>query len=54
MPHLNGKVERVQQTILDEFYAISDLTDSELELKLSDWDIHYNRERIHGSLGKHH
>jgi transposase InsO family protein len=52
MPHLNGKVERVQQTILDEFYAVTDLSDPKLEINLSDWEIYYNRERIHGSLGK--
>ncbi len=52
MPHLNGKVERVQQTALDEFYAVADLADPELELKLSDWETYYNRERIHGTLRK--
>ncbi len=52
MPHLNGKVERVQQTVLDEFYTITDLSDPKLESNLCDWEIHYNRERIHGSLGK--
>lgn len=52
MPHLNGKVERVQQTVLDEFYAVTDLADPDLELKLSDWEIYYNRERIHGTLGQ--
>jgi len=51
-PHLNGKVERVQQTALDEFYAVTDLADPNLELKLSDWETYYNRERIHGTLRK--
>ncbi len=52
MPHLNGKVERVQQTALDEFYAVTDLADPILEIELSDWETYYKRERIHGTLHK--
>lgn len=51
MPHINGKVERVQQTVLVEFWATADLTDEDLGMKLLDWQIHYNRERIHGAIG---
>jgi hypothetical protein len=28
-PHLNGKVERVQRTVLCEFYAMADFDDPE-------------------------
>jgi len=50
-PHLNGKVERAQKTVLDEFYAIADLNDPELSLKLSEWQYFYNWIRKHGSIG---
>lgn len=54
-PHLNGKVERVQQTILDEFYPTVDLNNADLQkldLLLCDSVWNYNYERIHGVLGK--
>jgi transposase InsO family protein len=49
-PHLNGKVERSQKTDLQEFYAIVDLADPELESQLQEWQHHYNWDRQHGSL----
>jgi len=50
-PHLNGKVERVQKTILDEFYETVDLRSSDLQFQLTEWEYYYNHERIHGALG---
>jgi transposase InsO family protein len=50
-PHLNGKVERVQKTVIDEFYAIADLDDPELSLRLAEWQHFYNWYRKHGSIG---
>jgi transposase InsO family protein len=50
-PHLNGKVERVQQTMWHEFYGNSDLTCNKLAEELGVWLMHYNYQRIHGSLG---
>jgi transposase InsO family protein len=50
-PHLNGKVERAQKTVLGEFYALVDLDDVELSLRLSEWQHFYNWFRKHGSIG---
>jgi len=50
-PHLNGKVERAQKTVLDEFYALVDLDDPELSLRLSEWQHFYNWFRKLGSIG---
>jgi len=50
-PHLNGKVERVQRTMLDEFYSAADLNSPDLASALGEWILHYNYQRIHGSLG---
>ncbi|MBS0560511.1 MAG: transposase, partial [Proteobacteria bacterium] len=50
-PHLNGKVERVQRTALDEFWAIADLNDSEVADRFADWQLFYNTNRPHSSLG---
>ena len=49
-PHLNGKVERAQKTVIDEFYAIADLDDPELSLRLAEWQHFYNWYRKHGSI----
>jgi len=50
-PHLNGKVERSQKTDLEEFYAITDLSNFEsLREELSQWQFFYNWQRSHGSL----
>ena len=51
-PHLNGKVERSQQTDLREFYATADLSNFEiLKNELKEWQTTYNYQRLHGSLG---
>jgi hypothetical protein len=44
------KVECSQKTDLQEFYAIVDLADPELESKFQEWQHHYNWDRQHGSL----
>ncbi|WP_305953316.1 integrase core domain-containing protein [Emticicia oligotrophica] len=49
-PHLNGKVERSQQTDLQEFYYEMDLTDKKLPLLVEEWQFHYNWYRPHSSL----
>jgi transposase InsO family protein len=48
---LNGKVERAQQTVLTEFYATADLKAADFEEQLGLWQMYYNYQRIHGSLG---
>lgn len=52
-PHLNGKVERVQKTNLEEFYATANLALSleTLNQQLEDYQDYYNWERVHGSTG---
>jgi transposase InsO family protein len=50
-PHLNGKVERAQKTDLDDFWSTVDAEDPQLDLRLAEWQHHYNWERAHGSLG---
>ncbi len=49
-PQLNGKVERVQKTDLNEFYAITDLKSSDWVDQLQDWQHFYNWHRPHGGL----
>ena len=51
-PHLNGKVERAQKTVLDEFYPDANLDDEFLQDRLEEWQFYYNWQRVHGSLGK--
>lgn len=53
MPHLNGKVERVQRTDLQEFYATADVSLSldALNEQLLVYQDYYNYERLHGSTG---
>lgn len=51
-PHLNGKVERAQRTVLDEFYPTVNLEDGDLADGLEQWQFYYNWQRVHGSLGK--
>lgn len=51
-PHLNGKVERAQKTVLDEFYPDVDLEAEAIQALLEQWQFYYNWQRIHGSLGK--
>ena len=52
-PHLNGKVERAQQTVLREFFALQDrdLSIEILNEELAYWQHYYNWDRIHGTLG---
>ncbi len=50
-PHLNGKVERVQQTMLTEFYATTTMDSPSLADDLGVWLLDYNYRRVHGSLG---
>ena len=52
-PHLNGKVERTQQTEKSEFWWLIDLTDLSLDLNLlaKEWETFYNRKRPYSSLG---
>lgn len=51
-PHLNGKVERAQQTDLIEFWALVDVSKDHLSDRLSEYQHYYNWDRIHGSFGK--
>lgn len=50
-PHLNGKVERVQRTALEEFWSTASLKAVELPSQLEDWRCFYNQHRPHTSLG---
>ena len=49
-PHLNGKVERSQQTDLIEFWATVDFASSGLADELEQWQMFYNWHRPHGAL----
>lgn len=49
-PHLNGKVEGVQKTDLQEFYATQDLKNPNLREELGYWQHFYNWDRPHSSL----
>lgn len=48
-PHLNGKVERAQRTVLDEFYEIFDIKRADLHDNLEQFQQYYNWERAHGA-----
>jgi transposase InsO family protein len=50
-PHLNGKVERVQRTALEEFWPTVDPKDPDLATQLAAWQGFYNHHRPHGALG---
>lgn len=50
-PHLNGKVERSQQTDLMEFWATVSVHDADVPLQLRAWQRFYNRVRPHSALG---
>ena len=50
-PHLNGKVERVQRTALDEFWSAADLDDPAVADHFAEWQRFYNADRPHSSLG---
>ena len=47
-----GKVERVQQTVLKEFWALIDLSEDHLNDRLSEYQHYYNWDRVHGSIAK--
>ena len=49
-PHLNGKVERAQQTDKIEFWATADKTAADLQDRLGEWQHYYNWHRPHTSL----
>ncbi|MEX2161981.1 MAG: IS481 family transposase [Anaerolineales bacterium] len=49
-PQLNGKVERAQRTIKEEFYSWVDMDSPDLAGELGSWLIYYNYQRVHGSL----
>jgi len=51
-PHLNGKVERTQQTDKVEFWSLFDLSDESLDMEFLaiDWQNFYNKKRPHSSL----
>jgi len=51
-PHLNGKVERAQQTDLKEFWALIDFSEDHLGDQLAEYQHYYNWDRVHGSIGK--
>jgi len=53
-PHLNGKVERSQQTDGIEFWGGADLwlARERLAKQLQEWQTFYNQERGHSSLGR--
>lgn len=49
-PHLSGKVERSQKTDREELWVLADLHKPESELRLTEWQYEYSRDRPHGSL----
>lgn len=46
LTHLNGKVERLQRTDLDEFYVTVDLKDPALADRWREWQHYYNWDRL--------
>lgn len=52
-PHLNGKVERSQQTDWVEFYSTVEVDDPWLPDRLEEWQFFYNWHRPHTSLNGH-
>jgi transposase InsO family protein len=50
-PHLNGKVERVQRTALEEFWPTVDPEGPGLAAELEAWRTFYNHHRPHSALG---
>jgi transposase InsO family protein len=49
-PHLNGKVERVQRTVLEEFWETANAKATDIGEQLSQWVFYYNWHRPHESL----
>jgi transposase InsO family protein len=50
-PHLNGKIERAQRTVLEEFWPTVDARAPDVGDQLAVWVHHYNWDRPHESLG---
>jgi len=51
-PRLNGKVERVQRTVQEEFWdGVDESTLHHWERRLQDYVTFYNRQRLHSALG---
>ena len=50
-PHLNGKVERAQRTVLEEFWPTVDDRAPDVGDQLAVWVHHYNWDRPHEGLG---
>ena len=50
-PHLNGKVERAQRTVLEEFWPTVDARAPDVGDQLAVWVHHYNWDRPHEGLG---
>ncbi len=44
-PHLNGKMERVQRTVLEEFWVTVDPKAPGIADQLAEWVHHYNWDR---------
>lgn len=49
-PHLNGKIERAQRTMLEEFWATVDPRASDVAERLAEWVHYYNWQRPHEAL----
>lgn len=49
-PHLNGKMERVQRTVLEEFWVTVDPKAPGIADQLAEWGHHYNWDRRHEAL----
>jgi len=50
-PHLNGKVERAQRTVLEEFWTTVNARAPDVGGQLAVWVHHYNWDRPHEALG---
>ena len=50
-PHLDGKVERVQRTALEEFWPTVDPKSPDLAARLKQWRTFDNHDRPHSALG---
>src|SRR3974390_3552150 len=48
-PHLNGKVERAQKIVLDEFFSTAEISSGDLADQLQEWQHYYNWHRCHGA-----
>lgn len=51
-PHLNGKVERTQRTVLEEFWSTLDSRAPDVADQVCQWVHHYNWHRPHEGLGR--